>query len=432
MKASARQALNSGDTETRVGLRSRHLGHPRRSNFLAEPKIPTLLPPAASDSASNKLKEKKPGSRNKTRSLVAINPTAEQSTYRTQNSVRTTPATSVALAAREQVRQGLDPTTEKKIAKAKNLEAGQNTFEVIAKEWVSKHAGSWTESYSEKVRGLLHANLTPRIGSIPISRITAVMLVDAVRPIEARGAVEQAARALRWAKAICRYAVATGRLTSSPLADVLATDILEPRRTRSHPHLTAAELGDFLRQLHDYQGRPETRIAVQLLLLTFVRTGELRAAQWNEFDLDRQEWCIPAERMKMRAPHWVPLSTRATTLLQELREFSGYSAYLFPNHGKHPYMSENTINKAIAGIGYKGRVVGHGFRATASTILNESGRFSPDVIERQLAHKEQNEVRAAYHRSEYRDERKKLMQWWAEFLDAKQRGGEVVVLGRSA
>ena len=264
--------------------------------------------------------------------------------------IRIARAREVALAAREQVRQGLDPTTEKKIAKARNVEDRQNTFEVIAIEWVAKHTGSWAASYSEKVRGILNANLYPRIGSIPISRITAVMLVDAVRPIEARGAVEQAARALRWAKAICRYAVATGRLTSSPLADVLATDVLKSRKTRSHPHLTAAELGDFLRQLHDYQGRPETRIAVQLLLLTFVRTGELRAAQWNEFDLDRQEWCIPAERMKMRAPHWVPLSTRATTLLKELREFSGYSAYLFPNHGKHPYMSENTINKAIASV----------------------------------------------------------------------------------
>ncbi len=283
-----------------------------------------------------------------------------------------------------------------------------------------------------EARALVRQGLYPRLGSIPIARVTAVMLVDAVRPIEARGALEQAARALRWAKAICRYAVATGRLSSNPLSDVLASDVLEPRKTKSHPHLTSGELGDFLRQLHDYPGRPETRIAVQLLMLTFVRTGELRAAQWHEFDLERREWRIPAARMKMRAPHLVPLSACAMTLLKELREFSGYSGYLFPNHGKHPYMSENTINKAIANLGYKGRVVGHGFRATASTILNESGLFSPDIIERQLAHKEQNEIRAAYHRAEYLADRAKMMHWWADFLDAKHRGGKVIALRRGA
>ena len=236
-------------------------------------------------------------------------------------------------------------------------------------------------------------------------------------------------RSLRWTKAICRYAVATGRLANSPLSDVLASDVLEPRKTRSHPHLTDEELGDFPR-LHDYPGRHETRIAVELLLLTFMRTGELRAAQWKEFDLDRQEWSIPAERMKMRAPHWVPLSTRAIALLNELGELNGHSPYLFPNRGKHPYMSENAINKAIACIGYKGCVVGHGFRATASTISNKSGQFNPDIIERQLAHKKQNEIRAIYHRAEYRNERQKMMQWWADFLEAKQRGAEVVVLRR--
>ncbi len=161
------------------------------------------------------------------------------------------------------MRQGLDQQTEKKIAKAKNLEEGQHTFESMAKEWLSKHASGWTGNYSEKIASVLNANLYLRIGSIPITRITAAMLVDAVRPIEARGAVEQAARALRWAKAICRYAVATGRLSNSPLSDVLASDVLEPRKTKSHPHLTAAALGDFLRQLHDYPGRPETRIAAR-------------------------------------------------------------------------------------------------------------------------------------------------------------------------
>jgi len=202
---------------------------------------------------------------------------------------------------------------------------------------------------------------------------------------------------------------------------------LKTRQVTHYPALKRDELGDFLRSLFEYPGRPETRLAVTLLLLTFVRPGELRAAQWSEIDLDRQEWRIPAERMKARVEHVVPLSRQAVKTLEELRVLTGHSPYLFPGGRRRvPYMSENTINKAIAALGYKGRVVGHGFRATASTILNESGRFPVDAIERQLAHAEHNRIRAAYHRAEYLAERRKMMQSWADLLDGLRTGAEVV------
>src|SRR3569833_4573943 len=253
------------------------------------------------------------------------------------------------------------------------------------------------------VRLTLWVNFMPRLGRLPISGIFVLLVIDVLRPIEARGAIEQAARTLRWIKAIMRYAVSTQRHERSPLSATHAHEILAERSaTKGHPNLEESEHGGFLRALTEYSGRHETRLAVNLLLLTVVRPGELRAAEWHEFDITKAEWRIPAERMKMRAPHLVPLSRQALTLLDELRGLTRWSKYLFPGgRGRLPFMSENTVNKAIALMGYGGRVVGHGFRATFSTIVNEAGQFSPDVIERQLAHNELNEVRAAYHRSEY-------------------------------
>jgi len=323
-----------------------------------------------------------------------------------------------AKEARELLKQGIDPMIHKRENKARNLASALETFQVVTKEWLKKNASKWSASYGEKVRQILSANVLPRIGKIPVSSLTAPLALDAIRPIEARGAIEQAARALRWIKSIMRYAVVTGRIDRSPLSDMMAADVLIGRKAKPHPHLAHDEIGGFLRALAEYPGRPETRIAVNLLLLTAVRTGELRAAKWDEIDLKRGEWRIPAERMKMRAPHIVLLAPQTRALLQELHTITGYSQYLFPGgRGRFPYMSENTVNKAIAMLGYKGRVVGHGFRATFSTIANESENFPPDVIERQLAHKERNEVRAAYHRSEYLPQRRKLMQWWADYLD---------------
>ncbi len=322
-------------------------------------------------------------------------------------------------AAKSLLERGLDPTTEKRIAKARNVALTTQSFRSLVEEWLSRGSRSrWSDSYSDKVATVLNANVLSRLGEMPLTSITAPMVVEAVHAIEARGAMEQAARALRWVKGAFRYAVATGRIDRSPLADVMGSDVLAGRESKGYAHLQLEEIGPFLRALNEYPGRPETAIAVRMLLLTAVRTGELRGATWQEFDIPKSLWRIPADRMKSRREHVVPLSNQLLQLLDGLRGLTGHSTYLFPGTGKRtPYISENTINKAIALVGFKGRVVGHGFRATFSSIANESGLFQPDVIERQLAHKERDEVRAAYHRSTYIDDRKRLMQWWADRLD---------------
>jgi integrase len=314
---------------------------------------------------------------------------------------------------------GLDPAEQ---WAAQQTQTNVPTFESVARDWLARKKGKLSPSYFVKIEQTLHANLFPRLGEKPIREVTAGMVLDCLRAMEARGAVELARRCKAHAAAIFNYAAA---LELVPVgynpARGLTRDVLEHHAVKHFPHLAEAELGEFLRALAEYPGRPETRLAVKLLLLTFVRPGELRAAKWEEFDLggDAPVWRIPAERMKMRFPHVVPLSRQAIEALKELQLFTGHSPYLFPGgRGRLPYMSENTINKAIALIGYKGRVVGHGFRATASTILNESREFHPDAIERQLAHKDRNEIRAIYDRAEHLDERRRLMQWWADKLDA--------------
>ncbi len=315
--------------------------------------------------------------------------------------------------------KGLDPAEQ---WKAQKTRTNVTTFESVARDWLALKKGKLAPSYFVKIEKTIRTNLFPRLGDKPIREVTAGIVLECLRAMEARGAVELARRCKSYAASIFNYAAA---LELVPVgynpARGLTKDVLESRTVQHFPHLIEAELGEFLRTLAEYPGRAETRFAVKLLLLTFVRPGELRAAKWEEFDLEKDApmWRIPAERMKMRFPHMVPLSSQTVETLKELKIFTGHSAYLFPGgRGRLPYMSENTVNKAIALLGYKGRVVGHGFRATASTILNESRQFHPDAIERQLAHKDRNEIRAIYDRAEHLEERKRLMQWWADKLNA--------------
>lgn len=321
--------------------------------------------------------------------------------------------------AHDLLTKGLDPAEHKA---AQKTEVNVTTFESVARDWLALKKGKLAPTYFVKIEKTIRTNLFPRLGDKPIREVTAGIVLECLRAMEARGAVELARRCKSYAASIFNYAAA---LELVPVgynpARGLTRDVLESRTVQHFPHLIEAELGDFLRALAEYLGRPETRLAVKLLLLTFVRPGELRAAKWEEFNLDDDApmWRIPAERMKMRFPHVVPLSAQVVETLKELKIFTGHSPYLFPGgRGRLPYMSENTINKAIALLGYKGRVVGHGFRATASTILNESRQFHPDAIERQLAHKDRNEIRAIYDRAERLEERQRLMQWWANRLDA--------------
>lgn len=325
--------------------------------------------------------------------------------------------------ARAALREGTDPGAAKAAAKRAALVAAATSFEAVAREWHEKNAPRWTPDHAARVLASLEADAFPALGARPVAAIDAAELLAAVRKIEARGAHEVAGRVLQRCSRVFTYAVLTRRAARNPAADLKGA--LTTVKVTHRPALTAADLPEFLRRLAAYEGHALTRLALRLLLLTFVRTGELRGAAWAEFELDgaAPTWRIPAERMKMRAPHLVPLSRQAVAVLRQVQEITGRGPLAFPNvSNAHKPMSENTLLFGMYRMGYHTRATPHGLRATASTILNEQG-WRPDVIERQLAHAERNKVRAAYHRSEYVAERRAMMQAWADYLDSVAVGG---------
>ncbi|WP_374554253.1 tyrosine-type recombinase/integrase [Aquitalea pelogenes] len=328
-----------------------------------------------------------------------------------------------AAEARMLLDEGKNPSQEKKVAKASAKEASANAFEAIAREWHLKQMVLWTPAHAARVLDSLETDAFPDLGKIPVSELTAPQILATIRKIESRGALETASRVLQRIGSVMRYAIQTARAQTNPASDLAGA--ISSAKVEHRPALPRNELPEFFKRLEAEPIYQPTRIAMHLLILTFVRPGELRAARWEEFDLVRKEWRIPAERMKMRAPHIVPLSSSALALLDELKPLTGRNAMLFPAMTDHDRpMSENTLSYAMGRMGYKGTATPHGFRALASTVLNEEG-FDPDVIERQLAHAERNKVRAAYHRAEYLEERRRMMQWWADFI-AAQQGGNVV------
>jgi integrase len=316
--------------------------------------------------------------------------------------------------ARKVLAAGNDPGEAKKEAKRLIIQKQESTFEVVAREWHHIHLPKWTPKYAKKTLRYLERHAFPKVGTRPIADITTQELLSVMRKIEANGA-DLAHRLLQICAQIFLYAVITQRATVNPAASLRGA--LTPVVKKNYAYIKPNELGEFLRSLEAYQGALQTKLAMQFLILTFVRTAELRAAEWAEMDLNKAEWRIPAERMKMRDPHIVPLSRQAIAILKELRPLTGQWKYVFPNqHKPAGHMSENTILYALYRMGYHSRATGHGFRSTASTVLNEHG-FPPDVIERQLAHGERNKVRAAYNHAQYLPERRKMMQWWADYLD---------------
>ncbi len=339
-------------------------------------------------------------------------------------------ALSDARARRDEAKKllaaGTDPSAEKKAEKRRAVLAEACTFESVAKEWFEHSKARWVESYSTRIWSRIEDDVLPVIGKMPITAVEAPELLDMVRAVEDRGAIEMAKRELQYCSQIFRYAVATGRARRDPCGDLRGA--LKPAgRKKSRAALKAVDLPDFLRALADYDGEPQTRIALQLVAMTFVRTQELRFAQWTEFeglDGDEPMWRIPAERMKMRVEHLVPLAPQVVALLRELRPLAGQSKLLFPSPGKKGVMSENTMIYAMYRMGYKSRATVHGLRGTASTILNESG-WNADWIERQLAHAEEDEVRGAYNSAEWLPGRTKMMKWWADYLDARAAGKNV-------
>jgi integrase len=332
--------------------------------------------------------------------------------------------------AKRLLAEGRDPATARRDDKRAALISAAATFEAIAREWVEQQRNRWTPDHAERVLDSLVTDVFPAIGFRPIAEITAPELLAVLRKIEARGALEVASRVYQRCGAVFRYAVATGRCERSPVGDLRGA--LKAPKREHRPALLAADLPEYLRALEAYDGQLQTKLALKLLALTFVRSGELRGAEWSEFDLEQAEWRIPAERMKMRAAHIVPLSRQALAVLAQLKPLTGQRRFLLPNqHKPDACMSENTMLYALYRMGYHSRATGHGFRATASTILNEKG-WRADAIERQLAHAEKNKVRAAYHRSEYLPERRKMMQAWADYLDRLASGAKASSAKRSA
>ena len=325
--------------------------------------------------------------------------------------------------ARRLIAEGIDPGLARKKEKIATRLASESSFEALAREWHQSQLARWSQGHATRVIESLEVDAFPDLGLVPVAELTAPMMLDALREVEKRGETETAGRVLQRISAVMRYAIQTGRASYNPAQDLKGA--LKAAKKEHRPALPRAELPEFFRRLAAEPLNPATRLAFHLLMLTMTRPGEVRESRWDEFDMERAEWRIPAERMKMRAPHIVPLSRQALAVLDELRPLTGHCELLFPSERKltNP-MSENTLSYAMGRMGYKGIACPHGFRALASTTLNEEG-FDPDVIERQLAHAERNKVRAAYHRAEYLEDRRKLLQWLADFYD-HQRGRNVL------
>ncbi len=320
--------------------------------------------------------------------------------------------------ARTLLAQGIDPSAARQALRQASVERAANSFEIIAREWLVKEQSALEVTTHRKAKALLEKWVFPWIGGRPIAEITGRELLESVlRRVEAAKKLETTHRVKQRCSQIFRYAIATGRAERDPVPDLRGA-LQNPKTTSHAAILEPKKLGRLLRAIDGYDGQLATRCALKLTPLLFVRPGELRGAEWAEIDLLNGLWSIPAEKMKMDAPHLVPLAIQACTILKELVPVTGSGRYVFPSYSNSDRsMSENTVNGALRRLGYVGsEVVAHGFRSTASTLLNEQG-WPPDVIETQLAHAERNAVRRVYNRAKYLVERRKMMQEWADYLD---------------
>lgn len=317
---------------------------------------------------------------------------------------------------RKQVANGINPSDLRKAKKRSKEDS--DSLESVAREWHEKFKHTWTEDHAQRILTRLEQDIFPWLGKININEISSPQLLNALRRVEDRGALETAHRIKQVCGQVYRYAIATGRAERD--ITIALKEAIPPARAKHHPTITnPKEIGGLLRAIDGYEGMFVTKCALKLAPLLFVRPGELRHAEWAEFNFSDAEWRIPAEKMKMRIMHIVPLSTQALDVLADLRNFSGNGKYLFPSvRAKSRPISENTVNGALRRLGYESsEMTGHGFRSMASTLLNENG-WNKDAVERQLAHSERNSVRAAYNYAEYLPERRRMMQYWADYLDS--------------
>lgn len=330
-------------------------------------------------------------------------------------------------SAKAQLRDGVDPSADKRLQKLTAANSRANTFEIVAAELMTKKEREGRAAATmEKARWLIGL-ATPLLGKRPISEISAAEVLATLRKVEDRGRLETA-KSLRTAIGqVFRYAIATARAENDPtfaLRGALTAPVVSHRAAIT----TAKEFGGLLRAVDGFEGQPTTKAALQLMALLFPRPGELRMAEWKEFDLDAAEWLIPAKRTKMRKPHRMPLPQQAMTILKALHKLTGQGALVFPSlrSSRRP-ISENTMNAALRRMGFsKDEMTAHGFRAAASTLLNESGLWAPDVIERALAHQDADEIRRAYARGQYWDERVRMANWWADFVDTMRSGATII------
>ena len=334
--------------------------------------------------------------------------------------------------ARKQIADGIDPSQARKALKESTV-LNENTFEVVAREWHSNFNQTWTKGHAKTIKGRLELNVFPWIGDRPIIEIKAPDLLMVLRRIESRGAIETAHRVRAICGQVFRYAVATGRAERDPAADLKGA--LPPVKPKHHAALIEPDkVGGLLRAIDGYQGSFVTKCALQLAPLLFVRPGELRHAEWTEIDLEAAEWNIPAEKMKTRQPHLVPLARQAVEILHEIHPLTGSGRYVFPSPrtSQRP-MSNNGVLSALRRMGFeKDEMTGHGFRAMARTMLDEVLQVRPDFIEHQLAHAVRDPLGRSYNRTTHLPERRKMMQTWADYLDGLKAGAKVVPLRKNA
>ncbi|HAT6804901.1 TPA: tyrosine-type recombinase/integrase [Citrobacter freundii] len=331
------------------------------------------------------------------------------------------PAVSLAQAralrdeAKKKLAEGIDPSFAKKEEKLVRDVQLNNTFQAVALEWHGTKVSRWSEGYASDIIEALNKDIFPYIGQLPVNDIKPLVLLNVLRRMESRGATEKAKKVRQRCSEVFRYAIVTGRAEYNPAADL--TSAMSGHESKHYPFLTVEELPDFFKALAGYTGSPLVVLAAHLLILTGVRTGELRGAFWSEFDLEKAVWEIPAERMKMKRPHLVPLSTQALEIVQQLKVMSGQYPLVFPGRNDpRKTMSEASINQVFKRIGYTGKVTGHGFRHTMSTILHEKG-FDTAWIETQLAHVDKNAIRGTYNHAQYLEGRRDMMQWYADYID---------------
>lgn len=337
-----------------------------------------------------------------------------------------------ARAHRDKARKALanhaDPAELERERKRQFALNASTTFEAVAREWHERNLGKWTPNYGSDILHRLETDVFPELGARPVADLNPVQVLTALRKIEKRGAHEMARRTQQYCGQIFRYAVVTGRAERNPAADLRGA--LKPPKRTHFASIEPNELPEFLTTLNRNDARlfVQTRLAIRLLMLTFVRTRELIEATWDEFDLEGGQWSIPAARMKMKRPHLVPLSKQSVEILKQLQTLNGSRDWVFASVAKpRQHMSNNTILKALERLGYKGRMTGHGFRSLAMTTIKEKLKFAHEVVDRQLAHAPRNQVDAAYDRSKFLDERRRMMQKWADYLDGIGQSGRVIV-----